>query len=247
MISLFPLFSSRTRGGAVFITALLGLAAAPMARATLFEFEPSTIVPNDTFSIELVAYNTTTPSGDIYAIQPGLTPTFGTTQTFANDALGGQTLTVTSMESTSAGITTDTIAIGVPTNFIPAGTTDNNGNVINALEFSIGNYLGGTNTLDFSTALTAPVSTGAVVFKLNGLTTAAALTQNPILSNGNKSYSDEEAVQSASTTTPISGSNITSFSITLTYAVPEPSTIATVVLGAAGLLWLAIRRRSARA
>lgn len=245
--------SLRARLGAVCTLALASLAVLPSAHAKVNAVDPAAVVTGDTYTIELLAFNSTNPSGNFYVINPNLTnPTFGTTQTFAGATFNGQTLTVSSSESTNAGVTTDTIAISVPNNFIPTGTVDNNGNVVNELAFSIGNYLlpaGGTgNTLDFSTAVNNPVVTGTAVFTLNGITTATGLTQNPVFSNGNKSFSDREDVQSASTTTSISGNNVTGFSITLTYAaVPEPSTYAAILLGAGALLWVTIQRRRSRA
>ena len=244
--------SFRAHLGAACTVALLGFVALPVNQVKASLADPAAVTTGDTFSLETIGFNSTAPSGDIYLTQTNLNPTFGTTQTFANAALGGQTLTVTSTESINAGITTDTIAVSVPTNFLPAGITDNNGNVINELAFSIGNInipTGGTpNTLDFSTAVTNATVTGTVVFNLNGVTTATGLTQNPVFSNGNMSFSDREDVQSASTTTSISGNDVTGFSITLAYAaVPEPSTTGAVLLGAGSLLGLAVyRRRSAR-
>ena len=222
------------------LAALFTVAALNFARA-------SVVVPGDTFSVEAVGYNTTAPSGDIYLIAPTLQPTFGATQTYADDALNEQSLTLTSSEYTVGGVTTDTIVASVPTNFVPTGVTDNNGNIINAIQFSIGIDLGGSNPLDFSTALSAPVSSGAVIFHLNGVATPGSVPQNPSLSNGNRSYSDFETVTSSSVTSPISGSDVTSFSITITSAtVPEPSTVGAVLLGA-GLLVVTLRRRASSA
>ena len=168
--------SSRARLGVACTVALLGLTALPLNQAKAALADPAAVVTNDTYSIEAVGFNTTTPSGDILIIAPNLPTTFGTTQAFGNSALpltpGGsnyQTLTVSSNESTAAGVTTDTISLSVPTNFIPAGTKDNNGNLINAIQFSFGNYLGGTDPLDFSlassnyTVTTSITTNGAVV------------------------------------------------------------------------------------
>ena len=79
---------------------------------------------------------------------------------------------MTSSETLNGNIFTDTIRISVPSTFIPAGTVDNNGNVINALEFSIGDFNipnGGTaNTLDYTTAINLISVTGTLGYTLNG-------------------------------------------------------------------------------
>ena len=157
-------------------------------------------------------------------------------------------MTVTSSQTGSGNNFTATITISVPTNFIPAGTLDNNGNVVNALVFSIGNYYiptGGTaNTLDFNTSLLGAKYSGSVTGSNLG-TISLATGQNPIVTNGNLSLSNAESAMSTPTTTPISTYGINSFTFTIT--VPEPSTYAMVLLGAAGLCWLTVVRRRARA
>ena len=222
---------------------LCAAAAAFLAAASLGAARASVVSTGDTFSIEAVGFNQANSSGDIYIIQPGLQPTFGDTETFAGDALEGQTLTETSSESTTGGITTDTISISVPNNFVPSGTTDNNGNIINAIQFSIGIDLGGTNPLDFSMAIGSYTPSGTVTFQNSPPTTAAIPEQNPMLSNNGTSYSDFEQTMSANQTIPISENDVTGFSISITNpAVPESSTWAAMLVGA-GLLGLTFRRR----
>lgn len=232
---------------------LVGLTALSNARAVGFVADPAVVTPADTYSIEILGYNTTTPSGNFYAIANNLTPTFGLTQTYANSTLvAGQVLTVTSSETVNGGTVTDSFRISVPNTFIPAGTVDNNGNVVNALVFSIGNYYiptGGTaNTLDFTLPLTpgSTTLTGTLGYTLNGTPGSLGLTQNPQYSNGNRSLSNAEAGQ-----TPNGGAisqyNPNSFTLTVTYPVPEPSTTAAVILGAGALLWITVQRRRVRA
>ena len=131
------------RWGVAHLSALLGLATLallPAAHAASYA-DPATVNTGDTYSIEILGYNTTTPSGNFYAIANNITPTFGSTQTYTNSTLvSGQVLTVTSSETINAGTVTDSFRVSVPTTFIPAGTVDGNGNVVNALVFSIGNY-----------------------------------------------------------------------------------------------------------
>ena len=213
---------------------------------------PSTVVAGDTFTIELEGYNSTDPSGNFYAIQPDLTPTFGMTQTFPGDAANGQTLTVTSGETQSGNTFTDTITISVPNSFIPVGTKDSNGNITDSLEFSIGNYnvLTGTgDTLDYTSALTGAVITGSAKYTLNGnpgTLPVPSNRQNPMYTNGNMSLSDLESVNTPNKT-DIGAYAPNNFTLKIVYSVPEPSTYATVLLGAAGLCWLTAVRRRVRA
>ena len=241
--------SFRARLGAACTVALLGLAILPSARATSTPFEPGTVAAGDTFSIEAVGFNTANPANDIYIFATNLNPTFGTTTGYANDALAGQTLTVSSSEFTSNGTTTDFISVSVPSNFVPAGTTDNGGQPLNAIQFSFGNYLGGTNPLDFSLALTTYNVATAATFNFNGTTTSVPGGSTSTLSNGGKSLSAFGQVMATAPTTDISNNDVTALSFTITYAaVPEPTTTGAVLLGAGSLLGLAIyRRRSVRA
>ena len=62
--------------------------------------------------------------------------------------------------------------------------------------------------------------------------------------NGNRSFSNAEAGQTPNGG-PISNDNPRSFTLTLTYAVPEPSTGAAVLLGAGAPLWITVKRRRA--
>ena len=240
--------SCRARLGAAGTLALIGLAALPLNQAKAVLADPAAVVTGDTFSFEMIGYNTNTPGGDFYAIAENLTTTFGTTQTYTNDTLvNGQVLTVTSSETRNGNVFTDNIQISVPGTFIPAGTTDNNGNVVNALEFSIGNYnvpMGGTfDTLDYTTAINLSSVTGTLGYTNGGKPGSLGLTNTTTLSNGGASFSSEEAGQ-----TPkggdVSAYSPSSFTYTITYqAVPEPSTDAAILLGAGALLWITVARR----
>ena len=249
MITPFP----SSRRAAVCLTTLAclaGLAAFSPARAEVPSNQTNSVVPNDPFGITLTGYNTTEPQYDIGLIQSGLSPVFnsGTPQTFANSALGGQTLTVTTTQTGTATNFVDTITITVPTNFVPAGTVDNNNMIINGIVFSIGTLYGGTSTLDFNTSLVGARYSGSAQGTML-VNTSLAGVQNPQVTNNNMSLSNQEGIYSfqANGTTPrdISAFGINQFQFTI--AVPEPSTYATVLLGVAGLCWLTVARRRARA
>ena len=228
--------------------------AASTSRAVGFVADPAVVTTGDTFGIQIIGYNSANPGGNFYAIANNLTPTFGTTQTFANSAANGQTVTVFSSETINNGTVTDTIRVSVPNTFIPAGTLDNNGRVVNSLSFGIGSYYlpaGGTaNPLDFTLPLTpgSTTLTGTLGYTLNGTPGSLGLAQNPIYTNGNRSLSNAEAG-----TTPDSSDigvyNPNTFTLTITYpvAVPEPSTYVLLVLGAGALVGFAVRRRQANA
>ncbi len=251
MIISLPTSLVHPRRVATQITALIGLvglAAFSSVQAAVPSLETNGVVANDTFSIEVVGYNTANPGANIYLIYPLVTPAFGTTQNYANDALGGQTLTVISNESTAGGITTDFISLSVPTNFVPAGTLDNAGNTLNAIQFAFGNYFipaGYTgNPLDLSTAAAGPNATQAVVFKISGVTVSSSALATVTPSNGNTALS--AFGQTTTAGTDISNNQVTGLSFTITYAaVPEPSTVGAMLLGAAGLIgFMVVRRRA---
>lgn len=237
------------RKGLLCLTTALGLLAmtvAPSARAATVDLEPASVVPNDTFRPEIVGYNQSFTSQNVYLAANNLNPTFGTTTSYANSALNGQTLTISSVQYVSGNLFNNFISFSVPTNFVPAGTTDSGGHALNGIQFSIGNYFiptGGTgNPLDFNPALTSFSVTGTVTFVNNGVTTSGAVPMTTMLTNGSTSLSTFGAITS---TTDISNSQITAFSILVTYPVPEPSTYALFALGAAGMWLVVVRRRRA--
>ena len=237
----------RTTTHVTAIVGLTGLAAFSSAHASVPSVQPNTVVTGDTFSVEVVGFNTADPGANEYIILPGLTPTFGATTSYANDALGGQTLTITSTEAVIAGITTDTISLSVPTNFVPAGTKDNDGNILNAIQFSFGSYLGGSNPLNLSTAATGFTATASVIFKVAGVTTSAAAPATVTSTSGGTAISSFGQTTSTPSTTDISGNQVTGLSLTVTYAaVPEPSTNAAILLGAAGLVGTIVVRNRRR-
>ena len=249
MISKLLFNFRRTRQGLLCLTTLVGLAglaAAPSAHAVT-TLEPASVVLGDTFSFEVIGYNTNNPGANIYLTNQFLTPTFGTISAYGNSALNGQTLVVNSNEFVNGNVTTDFVSLSVPSNFVPAGTKDNAGNTLNAIQFSLGIGFGGTNALDVNPAILAYNATGAVTFNAFGVNTSNAVPLNSTLSNGNQSFSAFGTVFATPLTADISNNQVTSFSFTLTYtSVPEPSTYAAVALGVAGL-FLVMRRRRARA
>ncbi len=240
----------RTRCGAAHITALLGLtglAAFSSAQAAVPSVQPNAVVGGDTFGIELIAYNINKPSDNYPAIATALFPVFGTTTPYGSDGPDGQTLTVSSVESSNNGIFTDTISISVPTNFVPADDqTFADGQFVTALDFSIGLVpsTSGTNPIDFTSPISLISVTGSATYSGGSI----GLTQNPVLTNGSKSFSNQESVQSSGNSVSISGYDVNAFSVTVTYAlVPEPSTNAAVLLGAAGLIGMFVARNRRRA
>ena len=223
------------------IAALLGVTGLVCGRAA-----DAQAIAGSTFSLDAIGYNGAEPLDYVSLFTQPVTATFGAEQTFPAAGLDGQPVTVISSESTFQGATTDNVFVYVPSNFVPVGQTDAAGAVIDAVEFSIGDYLGGTQTLDFSTPPQDAVSTGGITFHLAGVALPEGLTQNQTFSNGGYSYSDYEQVTADATSTPITEYSITAFSFAVTYdAVPEPSTNAMMLLGAGGLLCMVWRRRPA--
>ena len=226
------------------VAALAALTCLPMAsRASEDLVLPSIVTPDDTFNISVAGFSSTDNSG-VYLVTP-ITATFnglGTlgAQTFGGYALGGQNVTVTTTEAISDGNITDSIFLSVPTNFIPAGTTTNTGAVINEIELDMGNYNAGTNTLDFTPAITGtPTYTYSTQFAVSN---TVGIFNHATLTNGNTSLYYYEG---NSTTNPGGFSQFapSAFGFSMTYAVPEPSTYALCALGLAGGATVLLRRR----
>ncbi|MGI8436646.1 MAG: PEP-CTERM sorting domain-containing protein [Chthoniobacterales bacterium] len=207
------------------------------APVTVFSQLPGAVVPADTFNIAIVGFNAANTGA--FLVSP-LTATFGMTQTFVGAGPGGQTVTVTSSETINGAMTTDTVTISVPTNFVPTGTTIG-GTPVTLLEMDLGGYNAGTNTLDFLTPVTSPTYTGSIQY--SGGTFALNPTPNTVLTNGNMSLKTAEGVNAGGS--DLSPLAIRSFTFTATYAtVPEPSSIALGLIGGTGLLLaLTVARR----
>ena len=199
---------------------------------------PAAVTPLDTFNVAAVGFNS---NGSGAFLTAKLDPTFGLTQTFANSALGGQSVTVTSSESIGLSTTTDTITFGVPTNFIPAGTTFN-GLPITTLEFDVGGFNAGTDPLNFI----APIDPSTLTLSgsiLYGTNSTIPLTPGDTLFAGNSAIALSTSINAGGG--DLSGFAIRSVTFTATYAttVPEPTTVAGLVIG--GVALLARRRRVA--
>ncbi len=251
---LSSLLSPRCR--AVHLAVLAG-AASLTALSSVHAAVP-TVKTGDTFNIELEGYNNANPSGNFYAINPTIDPTFGTTTTYTTDANGnpytitGDPLTISSSETVTGNIFTVTISLSTPNTFLPAGLKDNNGNVIDSLEFSIGNYNlpanGATDALNFNSPLPTDLSITGTVTGSFGTVTIPNDKQNPQTGPNRMAFSDLYSV----TTTPlgqdIGADSVRTFTLTITNAVPEPSTTGATVLGAGALVGLmVVRRRRATA
>ena len=196
--------------------------------------DPSLVTPGDTFSFDIVGSNSTSGTG--YVLGSVLTATFGVPTTFTGAGYDGQNYTVLSTETTNGSTVTDTVTVSTPTNFINEAAI--NGTTITALTFN----LGVGNTLDFSAPLTSSTSTGSGIYSTN---TTLALTPATTLSANLKSLSATEGINSG--TTAINGFTVHSFTYSISYAVPEPSTYAVVALGTLALGTVLARRHRRQA
>ncbi len=224
------------------LLSLATLTAALAARAV--ELSLAGVYPNDTFSIDITGYNQANPGQYINLIPSVSMATFGTTTTYAGAASGGQNLTVSSVEYIANGQHNDYFTVSVPTNLVPSRTADKGGKPLDALSFSIGNFPGGTNTLDFNTALTDHQTMGSLAFINQGAVASQAVVMTTVLTNGNTSFS---TIGSVTAVNDISNNQVSEVGILVTYAVPKPSTYAAVPLGTFGPLLVVRRCRRARA
>jgi hypothetical protein len=190
---------------------------------------PTNVVAGSSFDIQIVGFNSS--NGEV-AITNDVTPTFGTTQNFTGDTIDGSTLTVSSSESVSGGVTTDLITISVPTDFDPSGDAFSTPAV--EMFAAFGDYVG-PNLLQFAAPINAASLNGSGVLLYSG--GSVALTPTLSLSDDNAALSGNEGVNAGGA--DLEGFGINSFSFTLTYTVPvpEPATAGIFVsLAGAGLL-----------
>ena len=244
------------------VTLLALFAFSPGAKAghgsefSLPAVQPAAVTPLDTFTISVAGFNTadnTAGNQTGVLLTNVLTVTFNGlgaagAQTFANGAAGSQTVTATTTQTVGATTTIDTIALSVPTNFVPTGTTTSSSTVINDIELDMGEFNGGTNTLDFTPAITGtPTYTGSVFYS-GGTLTLTNQAATSTLTNGGASLAYYQALSTTSTA-GLSQFTIKQFNFSITYpnAVPEPSTWALCALGLAGCAGVVLRRRRARA
>jgi hypothetical protein len=203
---------------------------------------PSLVTPNDTFNICIVGFNAS--SAGAYLVNP-LSATFGTTQTFSAAGPGGQTVTVTSSETIGATTTTDTITISVPTNFDPTGTTIG-GTPVTTLEMDLGGYNAGTDTLDFLLPVTSPTYTGSMLYSGGTFSLSGSAVANSVLTNSNMSLKTALGVNAGGA--DLASFAIRSFTFNVSYAnaVPEPGSLALMVVGGLGLLLGVQRHRRSK-
>ncbi len=223
------------------------LAGASAAKAVSTEFslpavQPSVVTPGDTFSFDLLGYNTASGSG--YFIGEG-DPTFGTTTTFTG--YDGNVITVTSSEAVGATTTVDTFSFTTPTSFLTDTTI--NGVTITGIELDLGNANSGAanglaagDTVDLLTSTASATGKGTTTYNT---TTKANLSPGTTLSNGNSSYAAVEGIQAG--TAAINQYTVHSFTYTITYSnlplIPEPSSFALGALGLAACAGVVLRRR----
>ena len=198
---------------------------------------PSLVTPNDTFSYDILGYNTASGTG--YFLTNNNIATFGATTTFTGDGIDGQDITVASSEAIGATTTTDTFTISTPTNFI--NETSVNGLTITGLEFDLGNANSGSDPVNLLLPVASYTAIGKSIYNTNSSIT---LTPGTTLGTGNTSYSAVEGLQAG--TTAITGFKVHSFTYAITYsnvpvAAPEPSAWAGLVIGSLGLGLLGLR------
>ena len=227
---------------AFFVLAAVAVLLTRTASANQYVASPSLVTPGDTFSFDLLGYNST--SGNGYFIGEGVA-TFGVTSTYTG--IDGNVLTVISSETILGNTVVDTFSISTPSNFITETTL--NGITITGIEFDLGNANSGAanglaagNTVDTLLPLTGISSMGSVLYNAN---TKQTLGPGTTLSNGNRSYAAVEGLQAG--TSAINQFNVRTFTYSIEYAnVPEPSTWALGALGMAGCAGVVFRRRRAR-
>jgi hypothetical protein len=190
-----------------------------------------------------------------YLVGP-FSPTFGTTATETAATVDGETVTITSSETATKGVTTDKITVSVTTRFVPVDETFADGDIINEEDLEIG-FAAGTTGLTFSEPVTTTITAsgtalyGAVTGKKTTYTFSAAHGSAPYtyLNPTDTMLSADEGLESEyADTTPadLTHYNISSFSFSFVYntptaPVPEPTTgMVGLVIGSVGLL----RRRS---
>lgn len=195
--------------------------------------KPVTVVSGSVFDVTVVGFNSL---GGAYIAGP-VTATFGTTQTFDDETVDGSVLTVTSGESVSGGLTTDTFTISIPTSFDPSGTTLG-GSPITEMEADFGGYNAGTNGIQFVTPINPTSLTVGGSLNYSGGT--FVLGPVDTLSNGNQTLAGAEGVNAGGA--DLGDLAINSFTFTATYAVPEPATVG-IFVSLAGAALLRRRRR----
>ena len=207
------------------------------------------VIAGDTYSVAVVGFNgTTSTAAGAYLTTPSVfDPTFGGTTMYPGDALGGQTLTITSSEVIGATTTTDTITLSVPTNFAPTGTTIGS-NYIAAIDLDIGGYNAvPADTLDLS-APPGGTPTGTGYINYSGGTYALGPQVTLV---GTASLEGAEGVSSGTGATQansVEPLDVNVISFTFSYPnpapVPEPASASLLGISSVGLLMRRRRRRA---
>lgn len=195
------------------------------------------VVPGDTFSFDLGAYNS--PAGDVnFALTSSYTAVFGATTTFPGAGPNGQNLTVSSSETFSGLNTTDFFSLSTPANFLT--TASYFGVPVYGLAFNIGTSETGGNTV----ALTLPIASytdfETVTYSQGTISGAAQATT---LSADKRSLSAFPNVDTVPDTISQYGIRTITYSVTYTNVVPEPSAYVFLTGGALLLGWIIVRRR----
>jgi len=182
------------------------------------------VTPGDPFNIAITGFNAA--GGAL--LTPAFTVNFGSSPTFTNATIGGGSVTVTSSETSVAGLFTGTVTIDASDTFIPAGTTIG-GSPITSVFVEIGQN-SGTNGINF----TAPINTATWVDSFTVRASGAPIFTgdfNQIFQTANTEVEGYGGVGAGGA--DLAGFDIDGFTVTFTYrVVPEPTT--------AGLLGLAL-------
>ncbi len=237
---------SNSTGSRRVVTFLAAAAALTFAQAA-----SAGVVPGDTFTFAIAAFNNAGTTG--YVLGSGEIATFGGTQTYTGVGANGQNYTITSSEVVGASSTTDTFKVTTASNFLTQASID--GAKMTQMFFSIGDadsgvgVTTGADPVNFSGAVTSFTATGGIVYGSANTVftfTPSIVEAGTALGAGGLSFSMDEGVSDG--TTAISTLGVHEFDYTITYAnpvsvVPETSNWALLLAGLGGMSLVSRRSR----